>query len=647
MPAPPNGAAAPAPAKPASAPQRAADPLFPVGVTLYPLDSESLPPEDAYARDQRDDLSLLAEADVTIARVLVSWRALEPQVGRYDTGALERLSDLCAAARERRIRLIVCFFADDRHADLSEPAWAKRRDPRTDSYLIQREIALVQRVVEQLRSEAAVMAWQLGNEAFLSGFADAAQLDAWIGGLRDSIRELDADRPIIFGGDPETLARASAIDARGALGSCDMCVAHATAAYRAYAAEGPITDGPATYLEGFLVHRARGRTPVLLDDIGVHSLEHSASEEAAVVRTSLWTGFMNRASGALLRRMRDMETEHREPYFLDPFEALVGIVDAEGAPKASFAEVRRFIRVAAHIDLEAYSLVAERTAVMVPASRFEPLPSLAGLYGPRACFMAYVIAKQAHVPVTVVHEDDDLSPFRVLIVPSALGLGEDGWDRLASFVQSGGTIVVSYGGGDVPATVRELFGVDFLGDGGPRTELSCRVAHEGLLGALSGFDVKFASPSFALLSASGATVVATDALGSPLLTLHQVGQGRAVLIALPLERAMARQDAWSIPAPVARFAREVYGAAVRAAGCAAPVRVSAPELEVALFQGEQDDVLVLLNHAPSKVTAQVELERRVAAISDVRGDRAVPVGGTAFQVTLDPNGASALKLTYG
>lgn len=645
----PSGAeAAPVPKRPratsGAAPAR--NPLFPVGASLYPLDAETQAAEEWYDRDLAPDLDALAAAKCALVRLFVSWRIVEPQVGQYSDDALDRLASLVESVRSRKMQAVVCLFADDRHAELTDVTWGKRRDARTDSYLVQREVALASKVASRLRGETGVFAWQLGNEAFLSGFEDETALAEWVSALREAIREVDPDRPIGVGCDPETLFRATGVDAREAIETCEFAVSHVTAAYRAYACEGPLTSGPSTYLDGFLLRMAHRGRPVLLDEVGALSLEASPAEEAAYLRTALWSGLMNRAAGAMARRVRDMETERREPYFLDPFETLVGIHDAEGLAKPAFAEVRRFVRAAAGIDLRTHQLVAERTAVLVPSERYDPLPSLAGLYDPRACLQAYITAKQAHVPVTVIREEDDFADVAVLIVPGVFALAESTWARLGAFVQTGGSVIFSYGGGDTHADTRDLFGVEFLGDGGPARTLSCRVAHADLLGALESFDAALEVPNFALLSGGSATVVATDAKGSPLLTVNQVGQGRAVFVAAPIERAMAQDDPWATPGPVRRFLTEVYGAVARNVACGAPVTCDAPHVEVALFQGEADDVLVLLNHAPEKVSAGVTTDRRVASIADVRGGAPVAVGGTTFGVPIDANGAVALRLVY-
>jgi len=641
------------PSKQEPAPQRAKTPrapsrnrLFPVGVSLYPLDSETQSAEDWYARDLTEDLDALAAARCSLVRVFVSWRILEPQVAQYSAEVLDRLAEIVAQISERKMQAIVTFFADDRHAELADVTWGTKRDPRTDSYLIQRETALVATVVSRLTSEKGVFAWQLGNEAFLSKFASTEALAEWTESMHEAIREVDPARPIGIGLDAEALFALTGVDAREVVDACDFVVSHQTAAYRAYAAEGPTTSGPSTYLDSFMLRVAHRGRPVLLDDIGTLALDHSAAEEAAAVRMGLWNGFMNRAAGAMGRRMRDMDTERREPYFSDPFETLVGLADSEGNTKPSFSELGAFIKVTARIDLSSYALIAERSAVVMPDERYTPLPSLAGLYDPRACLAAYVAAKRAQVPVAVIRESDDFTEYLVLMVPSAFELCSDTWERLAAFVQSGGTVLLSYGGGDAHPAIRDLFGLEFLGDGGPRQTLSCRIAQPEVLGDLGSFDALLDVPNYALLSSQSATVVATDAEGSPLLTVNQVGQGRAVYVALPIERAIAQGDPWATPAPVRKLIREVYGAVARGAGCGAPVTCSEPSVEVALFQGDRDDVLVLLNHSTAKLDVAMSTDRRVTSVSDVRGGTPVAVNGKVFGVPIGPNAAVALRLGY-
>lgn len=621
--------------------------LFPIGVDYYPLNEERASFDDWYAGGFDSDFAAIAEARISLVRIFVSWKLFEPQVGQYNADAEDRLEDILASARSHDLKAIVSFFADDRLAEMNDLPWAKKRDPRTDDYLIAREISLVQRLVNRFRSEAAIWAWELGNEAFYTGFASEEALQKWASTLRDAIREVDSARAIILGADPETLVRESGVDARAAIDGFEYGVSHVTAPYRAYAAEGPLTYGPATYLDSFLLRAALRDLPVLADGVGIHALDVSAGEEAAYVRTALYSALMNRASGVLLRRWRDLETEKREPYFRDPYEVLVGLNDVHGEAKPVLAEVRRFARVAARLDLRVHTPAPERAAVLVPAERFEPLPSLAGLYAPRSCLQAYTAAKEAHLPVTLAREGDELGAYMALFIPSAARLSASMWGDLGSFVQSGGSVVLSYGGGDADPALREIFGVEFLGDHGVRPVVSCRIAQPGLLGDLGPFDVRLDLPHFALVGSGTATVVATDAMGSPLLTLNQYGQGKAVFIAAPLERAIAQSDPWAAPDAVRTLLRTVYGSVARAAGAGPVIDCDDPSAEIALFQGEAGDIVFVLNHSAEPITATLTAERVVASVVDIRGGAAAEVGARAFGVPLGANAVAALRLAYG
>lgn len=627
-----------------AAPRRSS--TFPLGIDYWPLDNEVSSYSDWYGSDVEGDLKAFAEARFTIVRIFVSWKFFEQQVGNYDEEALQRLERLVAAARNNNLQLIVCFFADDRLAELTDVTWGKKRDPRTDPYLIQREVSLIQRIVQLYRAEKAIFAWDLANEAFCTGFTTASDLDNWVLTLREAVREVDQDRPILLGVDPETLLRATGVDARNAVDECEFAVSHVTAPYQAYAAEGPLVSGPSTYLDSFLLRSARRDLPVLVDGVGVASLDYSPAQEAGYVRTVLFSTLMNRGSGVLLKRWRDLETERREPYFRDPYEVLVGVMSVDGQAKPALGEVASFARVAARVDHRRYSLQPDRVAVLIPTERYEALPSLAGLYDPRSCLQAYMSAKEAHLPVEVMREGDPLAEFSVLIVPSVGRLLQGTWRDLTEFVQGGGSLIASYGGGDADPALRELFGVEFLGDYGGRDVMSCRVAQPDALGPLSSFDARLPLPHYALLGSGGATVVATDAKGSPLLTVNAYGSGRAVFISVPVERALAQGDAWAAPRPVRGMLSTVYAAVAQAAGAALPLSCDCPQVEIALFSGEGDDILLLLNHSPEAVTANITAERAVASIADVRGGQAAGIGGPTFGVPLGANGAASLRVTW-
>lgn len=622
------------------------NPLFPLGVDYHPHDAESAQPDAWYAGDFDADFAEFAEARLTLVRIFISWRLFEPQVGKYSDEAGTRLHEMVESAGAHRLRLIVCFFSEERHAGLLDVVWARRRDPRTDGYLIERQAALVRHIVETHRSDRAVFAWELANEAFCSGFRSAEELKLWADQMRDAVRELDENRPVMVGVDAETLFHTSRVDARPTLDSSEIRVAHRTNAYRGYVAEGPVLGARSTYLDAWLLHASSRTVPVLLDLIGPHALDASHAEEAASLRCSLYSGLMNDASGALVSRWRDMLTDRRAPYHVDEFESLVGVRDSEGRPKAAMRELAAFSRMVAQLDLRRLTRVAERAAVMVPAERSVAEPTLPSLFAPRSCLEAFVRAKEAHLPVTVTREHEPFDPYAMLIVPSVTDVAPETWARLAEWVHAGGSLVYSYGGGEFSAEARQLFGVDFLGHGGARTRATCRVAQQGMVGTFEPFDTAARVPHFALLGPGASTVVATDAAGNPLVTLSRPGQGRAVCVAAPFERVLGQTGLRPPLAEIATFVRTLYGAIGGVAGCGPRVACDSPSVELALLSGEERDALLLLNHAGEPVTATLRFERPVATVTRVGGGEGVSVGGVVLGVPLDAYGAAALWVSY-
>ena len=618
---------------------------FPIGVDYYPSDDERRAHAEYYPYDSGVDFAAMATAGVTHVRVFVSWRRFEPEVGQYDAAAEDRLGDLLSAAGQCGLKVIVCFFADDRLSEMNDPSWARARDPRVDDYLIHRQVSLVQRVSSRHRADPSVWAWQLGNEAFFAGFTSSVALRKWSATVRDALREVDSARAIILGTDCEVLLSTRGLDGRTAVEGFEYGVAHATEAYRAQVA-GAAAGSRATHLESFLVRAAPGSRPILADAIGARIRDLPAAGGAADVRVAAFSALMNGAAGVAVARWRDVETAPREPSFLDPYEILAGVNNGAGTPRPALGEMGRLARVVARLESGRYALAPERAAVIVPAERPESSASAAAQSASQSCFNAYVAAKEAHIPIGVVNEGDDLAGYSAVFVPSADVLTEALWLELAALVRSGGSVVLSYGGGTPEPLFREVFGVNFRADAGPRDTLSCHDTGKGIIAGLTSFDVAVEVPHVALVVPESATVAATDASGMPLVTVNRFGRGSAAFVSMPLEQAIAGSASAGDVEQVRVLLRAVYRTAARESGANGFVACDAPAAEIALFIGEDDDAVLVLNHSGMTITPVVTAGRVVASVADLAGSRTARVGESSFGVPLRPYGVAALRLDY-
>ena len=616
---------------------------FFVGVDYQPVDDERRS-GDWYELDYAGDFAAIAEAGLRRIRLTCAWRLMEPQVGQYDEAVFARLDAVIAAAAAAGLEVALCFFAHDSLAALCEVSWATGRDAYADAYLFERQAEFARHVAGRYKDEPALVAWELADAAYLRGFATETALESFTLGLRAAVRAVDEDRPLRLGIDAETYLRATGVDARPAIDLCEEAAVAPSPEYAAYAVDGASGGRMGSHLDGFLLRLALDELPVVAEGVGPRDLEGSVADDVVRLRTGLCAALMNGAGGAMLRRWRGLVTEPRAPYHVDPDESLAGVYLPDGTPTAMLAQVARFAQVAAAVG--GYELVPERVAVLMPAERYQVLPSLAGIRTPRTCLAAYAAAKEAHLPVTVVREGDFVLRARVMIVPGACALAAETWRSLAAFVQAGGAAVLSYGGGDADPALREIFGVEFLGDDGPRASLSCRVAQPEMLPGVSAFVSPTPVPHFARLGGGSATVMATDHDGAPLVTLRQYGQGRALFVAAPLERMLSEADPASAPDAVWSLVRGIYAGVAGASGAVAALGCDRPEVEFAHFIGLDDDIVVLFNHADAALRATLVFPREVADVSDIRGGTPVRVASTAFAVPLGGSGTAALRVTY-
>jgi len=347
---------------------------FFIGVDYQPIDDERRA-GDWYELDYQADFAAIAEAGLRRIRLTCAWRLMEPQVGQYDEAALARLDAVIAAAAAAGLEVVLCFFAHDSLATLSEVPWATGRDAYADIYLFERQAEFARHIVSRYRDEPAIVAWELADAFYLRGFTTEPVLEAWTLEIRGAVRAIDEIRPLRLGIDAETHLRATGVDARPAIDLCEEAAAAPSPEYAAYAAGGATNGRIGSRSHGFLLRLAADELPVVAEGIGPRDLEGSAADDVVALRAGLYSALMNGASGAMLRRWRGLSTEPRSPYRVEPDESLAGVCLPGGTPTAMVAEVSRFAEVAAAVG--GYELVPDRVAVMMPAERSQVLPSLA------------------------------------------------------------------------------------------------------------------------------------------------------------------------------------------------------------------------------------------------------------------------------
>jgi beta-galactosidase len=200
---------------------------------------------------------------------------------------------------------------------------------------------------------------------------------------------------------------------------------------------------------------------------------------------------------------------------------------------------------------------------------------------------------EAHIPVDFVHPACDLAKYRAVIVPGLYLVGAEAINRVASFAEGGGHVLITFFSGIVDECDRVRLGGY---PGGWRELLGIRVTEFWPLPPRSTVTARFADNENFICSTwqedlelAGAKAMATFAdgpqAGQPALTQHAVGRGTATYLATLPE-----------PAGIATVIR-----ALTAAAAVAPVINRAPPAVDAVRRtGPGGSYLLICNLGPDE-----------------------------------------------
>jgi endo-1,4-beta-mannosidase len=190
--------------------------------------------------------------------------------------------------------------------------------------------------------------------------------------------------------------------------------------------------------------------PLLLEEFGGSSNQMGEAEQAAYVREAIVSSFGIGASGALVWCWSDFSPSlaNETPYSHHAFELSFGITRADGSEKPVCDELRALRRLIDGIgDVQR---PPSRAALIVPAYLDEEIPFSweDRTLLKRTLLQSYVLACQAGFDPAIVSENDDLSPYALLLCPSTQKLKSPTWNRLHDLARAGATVYWSYFSGD-------------------------------------------------------------------------------------------------------------------------------------------------------------------------------------------------------
>jgi hypothetical protein len=243
---------------------------------------------------------------------------------------------------------------------------------------------------------------------------------------------------------------------------------------------------------------------------------------------------------------------------------------------------------------------------------------------------SFILCRQAGIHVGFPRECDDWPDVPLILAPvpasdmDGYHLYTTFWEQVRPLVQAGATLYVSLSAASaIPLSAAiDLFGAH-IADRALWRPLVRLTFVQDYFGIQAGETFEFsAGPGLqgtgAMLDVRGAQVLAHDQDDKPALTVHECGQGHAVLCAYPIEFMLGvTPNAFEEGASC----WHLYRALKRLAGIRSPFSVDRPEVEVGCLGGVGRDYVILVNHAPDTVQGEV-----VAACGDGNVMHILPEG---------------------
>ena len=567
----------------------------------------------------RADLANLAAHGLQVLRVFPLWPDFQPivqlrggggapmeirlgedplpfdPIGQAGVSALmlERFAEFCVLAEKAGLKLIVGLVTGWMSGRLFVPPALEGRDPITDPVSLAWQIKFVRAFVSRLGNQAAVVAWDLGNECNCMGNAPSRESAyLWTAGIAHAIRAVDASRPIVSGMHSLGSAVGPAgnpwrIDDQAEL--VDLLTTHPYP----YWCRHTRTDSVAalrTSLHATAETRFYadiGGKPCFAEEIGTMGpMVASDGVSAAFARVNLFSLWANDCRGFFWWCAHDQTELAHAPYDWNGVEVELGLLRNDGAAKPVLHEMAAFRRFLGGLP---FSVLPRRCrdAVCLLTQNQDDWA---------VAFGAHVLAKQARVEIEFRHIRQAIPEAGLYFLPCLSGpncLPRHQWLALLDRVKRGATLYLSLGDGIVPH-FNEVAGVELITRAAPARPLVARLSTGEELPLSGGDDLVF--------EARGAEVLATRTdNGSPAFWRHRLGSGMVFVYAAPLEASLTtsprifEQDAppcWRIYHEVAR-------------GCRAPraFLIESPFLAVtehSLSDGRV--VVVVINHSDSAKT---------------------------------------------
>ncbi len=286
-----------------------------------------------------------------------------------------------------------------------------------------------------------------------------------------------------------------------------------------------------------------------------------------------------------------------------------GILDHDGIPRRRYYEVKQMGRELKRVggEIVRTGVRAEAAIMLSYNSRFalQAQPNSAALSYAQHLRDYYAALHRQHIPAAIVAPDDDLTSYRLVIIPALYITEEPTVAHLRQFVEQGGTLVITARSGfknhhnavvdqPLPGLLAELCGIEIDDMDVLRPGQRRRLEFE-----LGRDDQGAATALCEVLALRGAETLACYAedyyTGQPAAAVHRLGQGYVIYVGTMGDTALVTQ---------------IVSRGLRLAGLK-PLATASGDVEITRRTRDGVSLLFVLNH-----TAEPQAVRLDGAYQD-------------------------------
>ncbi len=636
-------------------------------------------------QDIAADFAQMERMGFNTVRLDLMWAWFEPRPGNYNPQAFEQFDQLIALAHKHHIYLHPTLFVGGEVGEAYwDVPWRLGRNPQADPEMLRLETNHAQEFGRRYGREAAILAWDLTDEPPFWIAADTSDAMAvnWTRLIAGGLRKYDKLHPIVAGVSTQDMEhgpfRPDTIAA-----DVDFLSVHPYTIYTPDLFPDPMVSERSTYGAAFETTLSRGAgRPVMVQEMGASSAQYTPEKISDFDRVSLYSALGAGANGFLLWCYTDAApAQYRKvPYLRSPHETQFGLTTWDRHMRPQGLSFEAFEQTVARMNLDDLTVPAGDAAIVIPEewARTRGDYSRFGLTGPEvipyvsvseggavngqaaapydgnqwvmsSVLSAFILAHRAGLQPALPREADDWGRYPLVLLPSPLTatdpifvhLHTDFWERASSYVKNGGALYASLAANAAIPDMAALFGARMT-DTVVVSELTLKIV-KPLGDLVPGDTFHFTAPGATAkywgtgLEVDGGEVIAVDANQRPALVAHQLGKGRTLLSAYPLE-------AWLGSQPEAfenhETAHRLYRALREWSGVRPRVSTDQPSVEASALTGRSHGYIVLANHSGET------LKTRVVTASPLHELRRLDTqGATALQG--DKDGWSIELPAYG